>query len=204
MTFENLPNEVVLEIAGQAEHADLLSLSRCSRRLHSLTQQTLYATFKQTDKHAVPNLLRSIIREPYLAAYIKHLDMTLLSRYESFIPDINVSFISKRDEKWIRARLLEKMGRGKELFDTWLYRLMHLGDNWDILAGLLLLLCSDTIESIKMAGTQNVTNVFELVWPVREANAFPSFAVCVYCRSTGHHPKTQQPKTLRRAFSSLP
>lgn len=52
----------------------------------------------------------------------------------------------------------------RELRDLRLYNLMHLGDNWEILAGLLVLLCSDTVESIEINYRSNGdVDIFELV-----------------------------------------
>jgi hypothetical protein len=90
--------------------------------------QRFYHTFKQTGKAAVPNILRSILKKPYLAEYIRHLDFSILDRGHH-ISDIDTSFISETDSAWIRAQLPESVRGGMEYCDKWLHKIIRRKDN---------------------------------------------------------------------------
>lgn len=169
MAFNDLSTELVVEILDGVDRSDLKTLSICCRGLYNVTQPMIYNIVKQTGRETVPKIVRSIIRKPYLTEYIKHLDLSILDRGHQ-VSDVDTSFISETDKTWIQAQLPETVRGGKDYCDKWLQKLLSGKDNWDTLAGLLLTLCSDTLESIVFRGgykvgsstTRTIPNILEL------------------------------------------
>jgi len=69
----SLPGEITLEIVSQLDRPSLLSLSICSKRMNDLTAPTLYSIFEHSDHdlRALPLLIRTILKRPDLAQYVK-------------------------------------------------------------------------------------------------------------------------------------
>jgi len=156
MALYSLSSELILEILHDLSFSDLMSFYLCSRRLYTITQPLIYSTFTQTGQHALPNLLRSILARPQLATYIKNLDLSILGPTRSYsFSDIDTSFLSESDRACIRARLLSA-GWSKEWVRDWVTRLTTDKDNWDAAAGLLICLCSQSLESIALHGGERI------------------------------------------------
>jgi len=153
MTIEDLSPELILEVLTYLDRSSLWSFYTCSHRFYYITQLPIYSTFTQTGQHALPNLLRSVIAKPYLATFIKHLNLSILGRRHS-ISDIDTSFLTEIDRNWIRAQLLNA-GWSKEWVQDWFARLSE-KDNWDAAAGLLIYLCSKNLETLILRGGKNV------------------------------------------------
>ena len=166
MAFERVPNEVAEEICRQVESTkDLDRLSRCSRRHYGLVQPFLYATFTQTGENALPIFLRTIIEKPHLVQYVKNVKLTILGRtfYGSNRGERyrqNLSFLSKEQRAWIRHQLPDKV-LGREFCDSWYAQLSgNYKYYWDPVAGVVLLLCSNSIESIAFQRWHDVATEF--------------------------------------------
>jgi hypothetical protein len=171
--METLSPELILEILNYVDRSDLMSIYISSRRLYTIAQPLIYSTFTQTGQNALPNLLRSITAKPYLASYIKHLSLSILGRRHN-ISDVDTSFLSESDRTWIRAQLVSA-GWSKKWVADWVARLSE-KDNWDSVAGLLMCLCSKSLESIVLKGGQNVetqTIRSTLEFAVDEKDYFP-------------------------------
>ncbi|KAJ5455927.1 uncharacterized protein N7458_004191 [Penicillium daleae] len=71
------PTEILREIFVHIDQADLLALSRTHRSLRPAIEPLLYScvkfTWSKSHNPAVPQFLRTIIRRPELAAYVKEL-----------------------------------------------------------------------------------------------------------------------------------
>jgi hypothetical protein len=80
MSFDQLSDELILEIARHAEreygsNMFLAPLVLCSRRLNNVVGPLLYRTFTQslTKPASLPNLLRMVMEKPAVGAEIKNL-----------------------------------------------------------------------------------------------------------------------------------
>ncbi|KAF7855397.1 hypothetical protein EAF04_010140 [Stromatinia cepivora] len=82
MLFESLPNEILLDImnalVGKAHWA---SLSRCSKHLYKIVISGLYRTFIATGMEMLKLFLRTITRNPDLAALVASVDLTYFDDY---------------------------------------------------------------------------------------------------------------------------
>jgi len=80
--FEDIPNEILLQIVRDVQASDQLSLSLTSQRLHSIAEPHLYrrVTLADSDprtesEHKLQKFLRTIISRPELGAITRHLDI---------------------------------------------------------------------------------------------------------------------------------
>ncbi|KAJ8059569.1 hypothetical protein OCU04_011225 [Sclerotinia nivalis] len=82
MLFESLPNEILLEImdalVGEAHRA---SLSRCSKHLYNIVISGLYSIFIATGIDMLKLFLRTITRNPDLAALVSSVDLRYFDDY---------------------------------------------------------------------------------------------------------------------------
>ena len=80
--FEDIPNEILLQIASDVHSSDQLSLSLTSRRLHSIAESHLYRSVTLKDRvvetereRKLQTFLRTIISRPELGAITRHLEI---------------------------------------------------------------------------------------------------------------------------------
>src|SRR5258708_8344654 len=87
--FEDIPNEILLQIVRDAQSSDQLSLSLTSQRLHSIAEPHLYrrVTLADSDPNTenedkVQKFLRRSISRPELGAITGHLDILWYSFFD--------------------------------------------------------------------------------------------------------------------------
>jgi hypothetical protein len=89
------PEELVLSILECLSQADLVTICRVNRRLRVLAEPYLYAdvhfTWKKARPHPITSLLRSTLRRPQLAGYIRNVSLIASSVYRGPVPKIPVS-----------------------------------------------------------------------------------------------------------------
>src|SRR5258708_30051478 len=87
--FEDIPNEILLQIVRDVQSSDQLSLSLTSQRLHSIAEPHLYRRVTLADsrpwtesEHKLQKFLRTIISRPELGAITRHLDILWYSFFD--------------------------------------------------------------------------------------------------------------------------
>lgn len=147
---ERLPNEILLQIFPARSEIcpkDLLNISCSCAHFYEIVQPNLYSEFHQMRPQAVPHLLRTLISKPHLGNYFKHFGLSFSPNMYSH--DVNMSFLSKDNRTWIQQKL-RKSSYDENYCNQWYKDIMRGYDNWDPIAGFVLLLCSTNIESIKL------------------------------------------------------
>lgn len=89
------PNELLLSIISYLSQADLCTVCRVHRHLRLLTEPYLYAyiyiTWKRSPPYPLTLLLRSILRRPQLATYVRTVSLTGKSIFGRLVPKLQVS-----------------------------------------------------------------------------------------------------------------
>ncbi len=87
--FEDIPNEILLQIASDVHSSDQLSLSLTSQRLHSIAESHLYRSVTLADlvrgeksERKLQRFLRTIISRPELGAITRHLNILWYEDYD--------------------------------------------------------------------------------------------------------------------------
>ncbi len=91
--FEDIPNEILLQIVRDAQSSDQLSLSLTSQRLHSIAEPHLYRRVTLADshpwtesEHKLQKFLRTIISRPELGAITRHLEILWYGLFDDDAP----------------------------------------------------------------------------------------------------------------------
>ena len=127
--FEDIPNEILLQIVRDVQFSDQLSLSLISRRLHSIAEPHLYRSVTLADsdeetksERKLQKFLRTIISRPELGAITRHLDIlwygvgddTSRRRKNSF--DVDKSYLATMQalarEKGLSALAVSELENG--------------------------------------------------------------------------------------------
>ncbi len=91
--FEDIPNEILLQIVRDVQSSDQLSLSLTSQRLHSIAEPHLYRRVTLADsrpwtesEHKLQKFLRTIISRPELGAITRHLEILWYGLFDDDAP----------------------------------------------------------------------------------------------------------------------
>ncbi|KAI6345082.1 hypothetical protein MCOR25_011057 [Pyricularia grisea] len=129
VTFSDLPDELVLDIASRCSHADLLSLARVNTRMHKIASSLIYAhvhfgwNFKKSESsrnayfgrdfeklettgppHAI-SLLGAFLRKPHLGLHVQRLEL-LGSRFNY---QSSHAFILNHDKEQLKSLSYQKL-----------------------------------------------------------------------------------------------
>jgi hypothetical protein len=182
MSLDKLSDDLLLEIAEwvgtHAYHPFLGNiiavrgtrflgpLALCSRRLNTIVSPLLYRTFAQTNKKALPALLRLVLEKPQIGEEVKKFVGTEMSTYlmdRERDNRLDMSRFSPLD--YDRCRIAMGSFSGLQ-FDqaNWLYSLQQ--GNWCAVVALLLL-CLPNLEEIEMAHFYGRDREFEYEYITR-------------------------------------
>jgi len=142
--ISDLSNELLIEIFRYIDCTyDLANVAICCKHFALLSEPFLYSTFTQTGRHCVGPLIRTLSTKPYLARYFKHLYGIYI---DDTVPQLDLSILDQDARDWIRRQLSDQL-YGSEFCDTWLSKLFY-PQNWDAAMALLLVLFSESLESV--------------------------------------------------------
>lgn len=148
MSFERLPNELIVAILNHLPRDDLPSVSLTNKRLHDLVEPILYSTFTQTGDLASWHFLRTIAEKPHLCRFVRHIhaadnleelngsyevDVVHQAALRNYLPDDLFGIKGYDSDTW--------------LHDLFISRAVKVA-SWDVAFALLLVLCSSSLETV--------------------------------------------------------
>jgi hypothetical protein len=72
MLFQDLLESVLWEVFGHVAHQEIGNVLLCCRKFYTIALSYQYSVFNQKNEHCT-SILRRMIEQPHLAAYVKHL-----------------------------------------------------------------------------------------------------------------------------------
>jgi hypothetical protein len=136
MLFQSLPESVLWEVFGHVAHQEIGNVLLCCRRFYTIALPYQYSVFNQKNEHCI-SLLRRIIEQPHLAAYVKHLK-------GSDTIKTNLLSLSQEHLEWIRTQMRYSTYGDDE--DFWSEAL---SSNWSAVIAILMVLFRN-LESIDL------------------------------------------------------
>jgi hypothetical protein len=137
MLFQELPESVLWEVFGHVAHQEVGNVLLCCRRFYTIALQYQYSVFNQKNEDCI-SMLRRIIEQPHLAAYVRHL------RGSDTI-ETNLSSLSLGHLEWIRRQMRYSTYGDDE--DFWFEALSL--PNWSAVIAILMVLFRN-LESIDL------------------------------------------------------
>jgi hypothetical protein len=136
MLFHELPESMLWEVFGHVAHQEIGHVLLCCRRFYTIALPYQYSVFNQENEHCI-SMLRRIIEQPHLAAYVRHLK-------GSDTIETNLSSLSQEHLERIRTQMrYSTYGDDENLWSE------ALSPNWSAVIAILMVLFRN-LESIDL------------------------------------------------------
>ncbi|PVH78608.1 hypothetical protein DL98DRAFT_655997 [Cadophora sp. DSE1049] len=152
MSLLGLSNGLLLEIISYLK-GSCTSISRCSRQLHEIAEPVLYSSVYLNHPKSYTMFIRTIVRNPSLAGYVRHF-RTVGHPYGW---DFDLSFLTLEDRAWIRKQLPDSI-HGRSNCNKWFKKMFFSSDTnwlevpiyWDAITTFLFTLFAAKLQTIRI------------------------------------------------------